>query len=299
MIHSPLLAADLSDWNFDFERIPFPVLATPKIDGIRCVIGLRDGHKQALSRTLKAIPNYHIFAQLVAGCPLNCDGELVVPGGFQITTSTVMSHISLTQVDFRYQVFDILSEKPYRERCIDLALANLPDFCDKVIPKQIDTVEQLVGYETACLAEGYEGVMLRAPNGPHLASLGKTNRATLKRFTLVKLKRYTTDEATVTGFEPLLHNANAATTDERGLTKRSHSMVGLMPLPKLGALVVTHPIFGSFNIGTGFTDAQRNDYWNRSESLLGATVTFKYLPHGTKDKPRHPVFKGFRHVDDL
>lgn len=44
---------------------------------------------------------------------------------------------------------------------------------------------------------------------------------------------------------------------------------------------------------------QRADFWARRDSLLGQRVKFKHLEHGAKDAPRHPVFLGFRHAEDL
>lgn len=296
----PLLSADMADWSFDLSLIPYPVLATPKIDGIRCTIRTAEGHKMALSRTLKPIPNHHIYSQLINQCPDGLDGELIIPSlGFNDIQSAVMSYSSPLQQDFRFVVFDVFDlNKPYSERVVSLALTALPPFCDKLIPMAITNEHQLVEYETSCLEAGYEGVMLRTPSSPYRSSSGKENRSTLKRFHLVKLKRRLTDEATVIGFEPRYHNANSPTTDERGLTKRSKAQAGLVPLPELGAFIVRHPTFGDFGV-SGFTEVQRSKFWESREALLGSVLTFAYLPHGMKDKPRHPVFKGFRHADDL
>ena len=63
----PLLAYTVSD----LAAVRFPVLASPKLDGVRCVI--RDG--VAMTRTLKPIPNRHVRAML-AHLP-DLDGELI------------------------------------------------------------------------------------------------------------------------------------------------------------------------------------------------------------------------------
>jgi DNA ligase 1 len=54
-----------------------------------------------------------------------------------------------------------------------------------------------------------------------------------------------------------------------------------------------------FNIGTGFDAATRQTIWDNREAYLGRLVKFKSMTHGTKDRPRHPVFIGWRHEDDL
>lgn len=60
--------------NADFTKIQYPVYASPKLDGIRCSIV--DG--KALSRTLKQIPNKHIFNQLSTTDLNGLDGELII-----------------------------------------------------------------------------------------------------------------------------------------------------------------------------------------------------------------------------
>ena len=68
----PMLAETCED--ADRAALPFPLYATPKIDGLRCLV--IDG--VATSRSLKPIPNR--FVQSVLGTHLldGLDGELVV-----------------------------------------------------------------------------------------------------------------------------------------------------------------------------------------------------------------------------
>lgn len=54
-----------------------------------------------------------------------------------------------------------------------------------------------------------------------------------------------------------------------------------------------------FEVGTGFTLAERDRFWRERESLVGKFVTYKFFPTGSKDRPRHPVFISFREQDDL
>jgi DNA ligase-1 len=52
-----------------------------------------------------------------------------------------------------------------------------------------------------------------------------------------------------------------------------------------------------FEIGTGFTEADRRELWVAPP--IGNLVKYKYFAYGVKDKPRHPVFLGFRSPIDL
>lgn len=84
--------------------LQFPLLASPKLDGIRCVCTVNDG---PVSRSLKPIPNRFIHGQLFFYPPF--DGELMVgdptdPSAFNRSTSGIMSHDG--EPDFTYWVFD-------------------------------------------------------------------------------------------------------------------------------------------------------------------------------------------------
>ena len=52
-------------------------------------------------------------------------------------------------------------------------------------------------------------------------------------------------------------------------------------------------------IGTGFDAADRDDLWAEQDKLMGRIVKYKSFPVGVKDAPRHPVWLGFRHPDDM
>jgi len=154
---------------------------------------------------------------------------------------------------------------------------------------QLNNEEDLLMYEEMCLTDGYEGIMLRTPNGRY-----KFGRSTEKEQILLKLKRFEDCEATVTGYEERMHNGNEATKDNLGRTERSSHLANLTPMGTLGALIVTNEQFGEFKVGTGLDDSQRLHIWQNREKYLGASITVKYQPTGIKDKPRFPVYKGFR-----
>ena len=135
---------------------------------------------------------------------------------------------------------------------------------------------------------------MRDPNG-----LYKQGRSTLKQGWLLKVKRFLDAEAVVVGLVEKMHNNNEATLDERGYTKRSSHKENKVLANTLGALTVYSGEFGEFDIGTGLDDNLRQLIWNNKGDYVGKLVKFKYFPIGIKDKPRLPVFLGFRHEDDI
>lgn len=285
------------------RELRFPVYASPKIDGIRCII--KDGI--ALSRTLLPLPN--IFIQDTIGFDVlnGLDGEICVgppnaPDLMQRTSSAVMSRQG--EPDFTFWVFDYWTDPArwFEKRWMDLQTGMTADFKErfprvKLLPQaKLDNQEQLDEFEQAHVTVGFEGVMTRVYDGIY-----KYGRSTTKQQYLLKHKRFEDAEAVVIGFEERLHNGNDAKVDERGYTKRSSHQANLIPMDTLGALLVREPITGvEFSIGTGFDDTLRAHIWRNKSSYLGQFVTYKtFKQTGVKNKPRFPTFKAFRHTMDI
>ena len=288
----PMLAASCDD----LDQLVYPLLATPKIDGIRCLI--IDG--VAMSRSLKPIPN--AFIQSIIGKPEfnGLDGELLVGSSFQQATSGIMSGDG--EPDFTYHVFDLWDRpaQSYYDRDEDLQLHVAVLASPRVVALQtvaITSRAELDAYSAEQLGLGHEGVMVRSPGSPY-----KQGRATFKEGFLTKLKPFADAEATVVGFEQRMHNGNTATTNALGRTERSSHQANLVPMGTLGALVCSNQAKWpgvTFNIGTGFDDATRAYIWANRDKAIGTTAKFKYQAIGTVDKPRIPVFLGFRDGRDV
>lgn len=286
----PMLASTAS------EVIRLPALLSPKYDGIRCLI--IDG--VACGRSLKPIPNKYI-QQLFGRTEFNgLDGELVVGNPtardvFQTTSSGVMSIEG--EPDVRFHVFDDFIETGGFSRRLKTARRRIrkQEFMQEVHHHDVRMIRDMFKLESDYISMGYEGVMLRDPDGPY-----KHGRSTVKEGWLLKVKRFEDGEAKITGFKELMHNANEAKRNELGQLERSSHKAGKVGLNMLGALIVTDLKTGvEFDIGTGFTDAQRKTIWDERSSLTGKVVKYKSQPSGVKDKPRFPVFLGFRHNIDM
>ena len=80
----------------------------------------------------------------------------------------------------------------------------------------VNSMEEIDTNESACLEFGYEGIMLRDPNGTY-----KFGRSTARDNILLKVKRFLDDEAEVIGIEEKMSNQNVAEKDNFGRTERS------------------------------------------------------------------------------
>ena len=287
MIKKPMLAETIEDLSI----LKYPVLCTPKLDGIRCLIV----NGKAVSRKFKLIPNNHIRSKIEQIAIEGFDGEIIIKGKeFNEISSAVMSEDG--NPDFTYAVFDYYSEEPYNNRMKNLAAT--PDFypvIECILPVQINNELELLAYETRCLADGYEGVMIRSPNSPY-----KFGRSTVKEGWLLKLKRFYDGEAVVLALEEKMHNENEATKDELGHTKRSSHQANQTPANTLGSFCVKEMKTAvEFKIGTGFDADFAKQVWSNQKNYIGKIIKYKAQKVGEKDKPRFPSFEGFRDERDM
>ena len=273
-----------------FAEIKYPVLASPKLDGIRCLIV--DG--KPVSRNLKPIPNKFIQEELAKLSLPELDGELMIrTGDFNSVQSAVMSEEG--RPDFVYIVFDYWQEPKlgYARRITSgISLGLMSERVQYIQNQHIENARQMEQQYDKWLAQGYEGAIIRDPYGPY-----KFGRSTMNQGWMLKLKTFNDDEATIVGYEELMHNDNEATTDNLGHTVRSAHQAGQTPGGTLGALVVEFN-GKQFKIGTGFDSAERSRLWHLGDNLKGRLVTFKYQELSKYGIPRFPVYKGLRAKGD-
>jgi len=277
----------------DLSILKYPVIASPKLDGVRATIV----SGRLLSRSLKPFGNKALSA-VKSDYPL--DGELIVgaPNGKSVFRDTmkVVSAFDAPITDLRFHIFDIVYDGSFASRLHAAhAAIEMSAFMVPVPHAVLETEKALMEYEELTLTAGFEGVMLRDPRGKY-----KFGRSTAREGALLKLKRKETSEAIILGFEEQMHNANELKQDALGYAERSSHQANLVPMGTLGALQVQDvKTQVEFNVGTGFDAGLRQEIWNKRDEYKGRILTYEFLAVGVKDKPRHPVFKGWRAKEDL
>lgn len=293
----PLLAATI-DNDGQLELLRYPMIASPKVDGIRVLIHPELG---PVTRSMKPVRNRHVNSLLYDPRFHGFDGEITcgpiaADDVFQRTTSGVMAADG--NDDFTYWVFDdyTYSEDPYVERLrraqervyeasSTTGMTHVRHLWWRLVKNPTDVLDAEIDW----LAHGFEGIMLRSQESKY-----KFNRSTLNEQILLKLKRFTDADAIIIGFESLQSNQNPQTRSALGLASRSNHKDGKVEVQTLGNLRVTCEGFGEFNVGSGFDQALRDEIWGNRKTYLGKTIKFKYQAVGIKDKPRFPIFTGFR-----
>jgi len=278
------------------SQLRFPVLASQKLDGVRATV--QGG--RLLARSLKEIPNVNV-QRMMAGLPEGLDGELIygdpcAPDAYRQTVSIVMSD-DKPATGIRFHVFDRYGTPGFQLRLNEASKGvDASGNPNAVIVQHVtvNTFTELEQLETAWLELGHEGVMVRSINGPY-----KQGRSTEKEGYLLKVKRFKDADATVTGVYEEMRNENTATTNALGHTERSTHQAGKVGKGTLGGLNAITAEGVEFDCGGGFTAKMRKELWERRTSLTGLVFKYKFFPTGSKDKPRFPVFIGWRSPLDM
>jgi DNA ligase-1 len=198
--------------------------------------------------------------------------------------------------EVRLHVFDKFGTEGFKDRILraDIARGGM-EFVVIVPHILINDMEALLAFEADYLSKGAEGVMVRSLNGPY-----KQGRSTENEGYLIKVKRFEDSEAEILDSFEEMHNDNEKQTNELGRTKRSTNKEGLVPTGVLGGFEVRDLKTGvEFSVGSGFDAAEKEAYWQNRLGLFGKIIKYKHFPVGGKDKPRHPIFLGFRDRRDM
>lgn len=296
--YEPMLATAMKD----MASVNYPVMASPKIDGFRLCIR----PEGARLRSLEEIENEEAarFFRENYQPLIGFDGEIVSgppnAKGVLGRTDSVLSSIFGEAKDLRFYVFDDFTNPraPYIERHKSYFDRIMNNPMPGVIPirhEWIHNEAQMMRYEERCVDLGFEGAMIRDPNGIY-----KHGRATVKEGALLKIKRFEDDEGRIIRVYEKMHNENELERDARGHAKRSKSAGGLVGAGTLGGFVLDAPNWPGVevHVGSGISDDLAAHLWSIREDLPGQLVTFKHMPSGAKDAPRHPVFKSIRNPRD-
>jgi len=288
----PMLAATVKDAS----QIQYPIFASPKLDGVRGIV-----NGELRSRSLKRFPNEHVEALFSRKVLAGFDGELILGSPtakdvYRVTNGACARHEGEPNVKF--WAFDLWNHAgPFKTRLKELEKRASKVLDDVILLPQtlIENEEQMKEYEELKLSDGYEGVILRSPDG-----LYKFGRSTIREQGMLKLKRFEDGEAEILAIEEEMENTNEAKTNALGRTERSSHMEGLVPKGRAGTLCVKDCVSGvEFRIGTGLDDDDRVYYWKHRLAVVGKIVKYKHFTVGAKDKPRHPVYLGPREEWDL
>jgi DNA ligase-1 len=297
--------------DFVESALRFPYFASYKLDGYRA---FHEGGK-ILTSSANPVTNEHTQAlfqnRTLAGMPHwdfdGLDGELVVgawndPRAFHNTSGPVRRKTG--EPDVRWYIFDDRTNPAYafahrsQQACarVEELHARGFDRIDYIPQRMVLNLEDMLAFEKEAVDAGFEGIMLRDPNGRY-----KYGRSTVNENLLLKVKRFITEEARITGVIEQLENLNEAELDNFGRSKRSENKDNMIGTGMTGAFTVESDKWPRpFQISaTSMTHEERRACFQNQGDFIGELARFKYFPHGVVDVPRHGVFESIRDPNDL
>ncbi len=256
-------------------------LASPKLDGIRCLYYSPDKGLTSRSQKLR----YVGFEEIETNCQMLCadnqlsflDGELYIPGEkFDVISGIVRDRTNYdinakARVEFRVFAVGSLSAPLMPAGLMyDLMMSALPDAgkvsylpCSSIpnTPASIQIEAELVKIS----GRSAEGIMLRNPSSVYAD--GRSNN-------LLKVKNFVKSNFTIVGFT-------------KGTGKYIKSLGNLLIRGMVGEVIVNS------KVGTGFTDLMRSQIWTNQVTFLGEDIEVIFLGVTPGGSLRHPIFSSF------
>ena len=269
-----------------------------KLDGVRAVtVVYPSGKVDMFSRNGKELNNFdHIkdeIKKIINVSSINqaivLDGE-VVSDNFQSLMKQIHRKSSIQNKDAKLFLFDLLPlddfKKGIYEKSYDLRIKELKEINSKFLQKSniinlIESVhvdmntelgmEKFKSFNKKSIIDGYEGIMIKDPE-----SFYECKRST----TWLKSKPFIEISLEVKNYEE-------GTGRNKG---------------KLGAIIAEGKDEGKnfkTNVGSGFTDLQRKEFWEKKEKLIGQIIEIRAdsvskSQDGKFWSLRFPRFKSFR-----
>lgn len=305
----PMRASDV----VDEAKIRWPKLVFPKIDGVRGV----NLFGEATGRSLRKHANVYTTSRFSSALFKGFDGEMAAaeathPNLCSLTTSALNSEDG--SPDIKWHLFDFISETTFHHSYqwrLDLLRRKVeelrhPDLLI-VEGRRVTSLGEMLEYEEELLEAGYEGVILRDPEGAY-----KFGTSTMREQGMLRVKRFIEEDALVVGISEGRNNQNPSKKNLLGRTERSTHKENMVPNGMVGTLhcrllkdmiyrgKVLFPEGMDIDVSPGkMTDAQAREFMKNPDLILNSVIKVKVFPRGGKDKPRFPTFQSIRAKSDM
>ncbi len=267
---TPMLAYPYKKEKADYKR---GILASRKLDGIRCVAIFRNGKLKLQSRKQKPIDTMpHIVKELepvmravcVAGGidELRLDGELYnhdYRDDFEELVSAVKKYQPGVSELLQYNIYGIIDfELCALDRYgVQKMFFNDLDTCKVVEQIEVSSYEELMVLHKQWTSEGYEGAMAL-----DAMSLYEQKRS----YNLMKVKEFITEEFKIV------------------------DVVGMDARPDLAMMVLEVPEKGTFRATPKCDETKKAWYLQNRDQIIGKQGTVQYFSYTKSGMPRLPVF---------
>lgn len=279
----------LSNEEVDINTLQYPIMASPKYDGVRVEVT----RKGLFGRSLKPLPNLKLktyFKDLCDKLPegVTLEGELYHYGK-PCREIAGIANSSKKETDLKGFVLLLFD---YYDGDMDLMWmarqAFLELFTDDekvfIIPHQdIHNKKELLDLYDLTIDKGYEGLVLNNPKAFY-----KQGRVSNKMNIAYKLKPVRTDDLEIVGVLERMENTNESEINELGYKFKRNTVDAKQPTGIAASLVCLLPNGDKTKVTLTGTEDDRREIWHNRKYYIGKYAEVKSMDYGVKDKPRFP-----------
>jgi len=244
---------------FEPKRVKYPCFGSVKIDGVRALF--RNG-KFYSRKGLEYVGLNHLVKQL-SDVKEVLDGELIVPGqSFQVSSGLIRNDSPTPNATF--QIFEVPSYKgPFIERLmfIDDVTLQYKLNINKVHHVALYSENEVYDFYDDCRSFGFEGAVIKPYDYEYKGT---------RSYDWMKMKPRDNKEVMVLDVY-----------EGKGKYKG-----------QLGGVIVDFN--GTNDVGGGFSDKQRRDFWKDPSLIVGKCIEISYMELTDDGNFRHANFEWIR-----
>jgi len=271
----PMLASTYSINSTKKNDIIYPCLAQPKLDGLRCIMYMRDGVVLAQTRSGSYFESISFLTESMKDIftydpTLILDGELYTMDIPFETLAGLLKKKKISNIDrgllekhVKYHIYDLISDETFDIRFDRLSKINLNIYTKFVNTILLSCIKDFQSYFCLFIEQGYEGIMLRNKKGIY--------RQGYRSHDLQKYKEFKEAEYPIIGFE-----------EGEGRDKGCVIWICCNENKK------------EFRVRPRGTLEQRREWFNNGYEYIGKNITVIYQELSEQNIPRFPVGKAIR-----
>lgn len=272
----PMLCSSYKVWKEEYSGY----MVQPKLDGIRCLIKIKNKEITFQSRNGNLFILNHLVDELtkihkIIGKDIILDGELY---SNEIPFEELVGHIrksssNSTELNedvkkIKFHCFDIVKENNFEERYT--YLKNLFHTKDKysnihlVETEYINNEDELISFYDRMMNKKYEGIILRNPKGKYICKYRSKD--------VMKFKQMKESEYKIVGYE-------------QGIGKDKGTMIWICEVPNT---------MQTFKVRPRGSHSYRKELYENGDKYIGKQLTIIYQELTKNNIPRFPVGKCVR-----
>lgn len=254
----------------DWSKVKYPCLVQPKLDGVRCLMVVKDGEVTFLSRSGKPYTTLtDIECDVENFIEENNHKDFILDGeiySHELTFQEIVAAVKKQRPEsskLMFRAYDIVSNESQEDRwdtILRLVNSLQSDYITTVECINAKDKTDVLNAHAHWVLQGYEGAMIRHLDGIY----GQGQRSS----DLLKVKEFDDSEFKFITFEKGQRDEDLIAVCSHGVQEFRAKMIG--------------------------DREQKQEMWNNGHILSGKQITIKHFGWTDDQLPRFPIGKAFR-----